>query len=239
MSMSSRYPRRRVPRVALLTLAAALTAGAQTLDEVASASTTAPPYSLFQNATLTGTGNTVTATWLPVVTTKGTTYKNVTIQFNVDALGNLTIAPGYPQVAVDPPIIVSAFKAGKYVGPSNVYSGEMSLNIDGPGVTVGGATEWTLAGAPGAFVYTYPESATWYVGAIASSPLAARLKAAGITSTAWTYGVGGGGYGGAYWYNDSLLGFSQVGKTITIVSFTHSGADKAEPVDQITYTLVP
>jgi hypothetical protein len=236
MSMSSLYPRRRATCAALLTFAAALSAGAQTLDETASAASTAPPYSLFQNATLTGTGNILTATWLPVVTTKGTTYKNITIQFNVDGLGNLTI--GSLQAAAAPAIIVSAFKAGKYVGPSNIYSGEMSLNIAGPGVTAGGGTEWTLAGAPGAYVYTYPESATWYVGTIATSPLAARLKAAGITSTAWSYGVGGGNEGGVYWNNNSLLGFSQVGNTITIVSFTYNGADKAEPVDQITYTLV-
>jgi hypothetical protein len=237
MFMSFRYAGYYAACAALIGLASARGAGAQTVDSAATPAAAAPPYALFQNATLTGTGNTFTATWLPVVTSAGTAYKNITIQFDVDSKGNLTIAPGYPQIAAAPAIIVTAFKAGTYVGPSTIYNGESRISVSGPGVTSGGATEWSLAAATGAYSYTYPETATWYDGPISSNPLAARLKAAGITSTAWSYGVGGGSNGDIYWSTDSLLGFSQIGNTLTIVSFTNNGVDKSEPVDTITYTL--
>ncbi|MGD0295753.1 MAG: hypothetical protein ABSE86_01475 [Bryobacteraceae bacterium] len=197
-----------------------------------------PPYALFQYSTLTASGNAVTATWVPVVTAKGTIYKNITLLFEVDSAGNLTLAPGYPEAVPSPVPLVSSFIAGNYVGPSTIYNGQMLITISGPGVASGGTTEWSLAAPKGAYVYTYPGSATWYVGPIASNPLAARIKAAGITSTAWSYGVGGtAGIGG--WQPNTLIGVSQVGNTITFVSFTNNNGDRSEPVDQVTYTLVP
>jgi hypothetical protein len=214
----------------------AVCAYAQVEDDISPEATTPPPpYALFQYSTLTGSGNSITAGWIPIVTAKGTIYKNLTLLFNVDSSGNLTLATGYPHVIPSPPPVVYSFKAGKYIGPPTVCT-NMLIAIGGPGVAPGGATEWTLSAASGAATCTYPDSATWYVGSLASSPLAARLKAAGITSTAWSYGVGGTPYSGA-WASDSLLGFSQVGNTLTIVSFTKYGKDYSEPVDQITYTL--
>ena len=183
----------------------------------------------------TGSGNTITAVRVPIVTSTGTIYKNITLLFNVDSSGNLTLASGYPKFVVSAPSITSSFKAGPYVGPTTLCS-NMIINIAGPGVAPGGATEWTLAAGSGAGSCTYPDSATWYVGSLATSPLAARLKAAGITSTAWSYGVGGTPYGGN-WGQNSLLGFSQIGRTLTIMSFTSYGKDYSEPVAQITYTL--
>src|SRR5712692_8849803 len=159
---------------------------------VARAQNPQPPYALFQYSTLTGSGNTITATRIPVVTTPGTTiYMNMTLQFDVDANGNLTISSGYPQFVPAPTLQVSSFMAGRYVGPSTVYSGGLTITVSGPGIADGGATEWSLAATAGATGCTYPASATWYVGPIATSPLAARLKSAGITSTTWSYGVGG------------------------------------------------
>lgn len=196
----------------------------------------APPYAEFQYSTLTGSGDTITATRLPVVTSSGITYYNITLFFDVDSSGNLTLAAGYPHVIKSPTPVVSNFLAGKYVGPSTIYSGDMMITVSGPGVTSGGATEWTLAAVTGASGCTYPSSATWYVGPLTSNPLYARIKAAGITSTAWSYGVGAGVCGGD-WYPDSLMGLSQVGKSITIVSFTdNQGKDHSEPLDQVTYT---
>jgi hypothetical protein len=76
--------------------------------------------------------------------------------------------------------------------------------------------------------------------------LAARLRKVNITSTAWTFGISGGGIafscGGSpffNWGNGSIIGVSQTGNTITIASFTNNGFDSASPVDQITYTLAP
>ena len=195
-----------------------------------------PPYSLFEYSTLTASGDSVTATWVPVITSKGTIFKNITLLFEVDSSGNLMLAPGYPQVVPSPAPIVSAFKAGKYAGPASVYKGDFVIVVAGPGVTAGGATEWTVTAPTGVDPYTYPGSGTWYVGPIATNPLAARLKAAGITSTAWSYGVAGSQWG-LPWAANTLIGVSQVGNTITFVSFTNGTGDHGEPVDQITYTL--
>jgi hypothetical protein len=162
------------------------------------------------------------------------------MQFNVDANGVLTMSPGFPQASASPPLITSNFVAGRYVGPSSIFQGKAVINVAGPGLTDGGATEWSLSAASGADSSTYPSSATWYVGPIANSPLATRLASAKITSTAWSYGVAGSQYGSAYWRANTLIGVSQIGNTITFVSFSGaSSSDSNTPVDQITFTLAP
>jgi hypothetical protein len=200
-----------------------------------------PPYALLQYSALTGSGNTITATQVPVVTATGVTvYVNLALQFSVDSNGNLTLSPGYPQVIPAPVILSSGFKAGTYTGPFSIRNGSYIVTVGGPGVTDGGATEWSLAATTGASGDTYPASATWYVGPIASNPLAARLNSAGITSTAWSYGVSSSSSGDDIhnnWQTNTLIGVSQAGNTITIVSFTQNKVDKSVPVDQITYTL--
>src|SRR5580692_8553620 len=78
-----------------------------------------PPYALFQYSTLTGTGNTITATQVPLVIATGVTvYVNLTLQFAVDSSGNVTIVSGYPQEIPAPTVVISDFKAGTYAGPS-------------------------------------------------------------------------------------------------------------------------
>jgi hypothetical protein len=214
---------------------------------VAQAQAPTPPYAEFQYAALTGSGNTITATQVPVVLAGGVTvYENVTLQFNSDANGNLALAPGFPQVVPAPTLLSSSFKAGNYIAPSTFFNGSGLITVNGPGVTDGGATEWSLNAAAGASYLTYPTSVMWYVGPIASNPLAARLSKAGITSTAWSYGVGSGytgGGNGQYWGTDSLIGVSQIGNSLTIVSFSTNSfgtvTDHNAPVDQITYTLTP
>ncbi len=203
-----------------------------------------PPYALFEQSTLTGSGNTINVSWIPVVTASGSTiYKNLVLQFDVDAAGNLTISTGYPQVTAAATMQISAFVAGTYNGPSTVYSGKMGVTVTGPGVTPNGSTEWTLAASPSAYAYTYPSSATWYVGSLDTNPLAARVQAAKLTSTVWSYGVIGSepyGTDGGKWITNSLIGVSQVGRTLTFVTFTDAnGVDHNTPLDQVTYTLVP
>ena len=208
------------------------------------------PTALFQQATLTGSNNTITATQIPVVTTSGTVvYLSATVQFNVDANGNLTISAGSPQITSAPMVINGSFKAGTYVGPSTVLSGKAIISVAGPGVGNGGYTTWTLTAGNGADPSTYPSSATWYVGPIANSPLAARVSKAGITSTMLYYGtastqannntstVGYQYWGGAD--SNALIGVSQVNNTITFSSFTKEGSDYSSPQNQITFTLTP
>ena len=200
-----------------------------------------PPYVLFQNSTLTGSGNTINATFLPVVLSTGTIYENVTIQFDVAADGTLTIAPGYPQVVKSPVFITSKFVPGTYVGPSTILGGTALITVSGPSVGPGGTTEWTITTPTGANSCTYPNSATWYVGPLASNPLATRLKSAGITSTSYSYGIGSSqcSTDGSDWLQSTLIGLSQVGDALTIYSYTYDGLDDySTPRDQITYCLV-
>jgi hypothetical protein len=102
-----------------------------------------------------------------------------------------------------------------------------------------------LAAASGAACSTYPGTATWYVGPLADSTLAGRVKAAGIntaTSPSMYFGVaspGGCLYSG-YWYTGALIGVSQVGNTLTISTFSLWGTnDYSTPRDTITYTYTP
>ncbi len=213
------------------------------MASIGSAFAQTPPYALLQYSTLTGTGNTITATQVPLVIATGVTvYVNLTIQFAVDSNGNVTIVSGYPQEIPAPILISSGFKAGAYVGPSTILSGGMIVAVAGPGVTDGGATQWTLSAGSGATSCTTPLSASWYVGPIASNPWASRIAAAKITSTSWSYGIASGpgcnttGISLLNW-NSALIGVSQVGNTLTIASFTTNSTDFSDPQAQITYTL--
>ncbi len=211
----------------------------QAEDEAAAA---ASAYAQFQYATITGSTNVLNVTMLPVVTPTGTIYKNLTLKVNVDANGDVTVAPGSPTVTLAPTILASAFKAGVYVGPSSVNNGQNKITVTGPGVVPGGTTVWSLVSSSDPAVCTYPLSGTWYVGPISNNPLADRLKKAGITSSAYSWGVAGNPSAscdpGLNWSNGSIIGVSQTGNSITISSFTSDGAfDKSYPVDQITYTL--
>jgi hypothetical protein len=132
---------------------------------------------------------------------------------------------------------VSSFQAGTYRSPSTILSGRAKITLTGPGASSGGILQWSLAAAPGADGCTYPNSATWFVGPIANNPWAARLGKAGITSTAWSYGIGSSN--GCPWGTNEILGFSQIGNTLMIARFTSGNTDVAAPFDQIVYTLVP
>jgi hypothetical protein len=175
-----------------------------------------------------------------------TIYQDITLQFDNDGNGNLTLSNGYPMVTLSPNLQVASFQPGKYTGAGNVANGKAVITVSGPGVVAGGSTAWSISSTSDADSCTFPNSATWYVGPIDNNAMSARLKKAGITSTAWNYGISGGGIafscGGSlsfHWGNGSIIGVSQTGNTITFASFTNNSFDQASPVDQITYTLAP
>jgi hypothetical protein len=201
----------------------------------------------FQYAAITGAANMITLTRVPVLTSSGqTVYQDITLQFDNDGSGNLTLTSGYPMFTLSPNLQVSSFQPGKYLSPGNVLAGKGSITVSGPGVVSGGSTAWSISANSDADPCTFPNSATWYVGPIDNNAMAARLKKANITSTAWSYGISGGGIafscGGSlsfHWGNGSIIGVSQTGNTITFASFTNNSFDQASPVDQITYTMAP
>jgi hypothetical protein len=225
-------------------LAAPATLGLAVVFGSAAMAATPTPY--LQDSTIVGSGGTLTATDVPVQTSTGSlVYKDVTIQLNAATNGNLTIAPGYPKVVPAIAPILDHFIAGNYVAPTTLAS-KVLITVNGPGVGAGGTTIWSLAPSSGAVCGTYPASATWYTGPIASNPLAARLKKAGITSTFYSYGLVGisptcGLNGYNYFAGGALIGVSQVEGSLTIVSFTNdNGAgDSPIPLAEITYTLLP
>lgn len=227
-----------------LRLGGALSAGLGLGAVLVGPAIAASPTPYLQDSTIVGSGGTITATDVPVQTSAGSlVYKDVTIQLNAATNGNLTIAPGYPKVvnAISP--ILNNFVAGHYVGPPTLGSGKFLVTVNGPGVSAGGATAWSLTPSSGAYCGTYPQSVTWYTGPIASNPLAVRLKKAGISSSFYSYGIVGfnpacaaGSYG--YFESGALVGISQIEGSLTIVSFTYGG-DSPVPLSEITYSLLP
>jgi len=203
-----------------------------------------PPYAEYQYATITGSDNTITVSQLPVVINtgnNGTIYWDLTLLFDVDSSGNVTLAPGYPQAVKAPRPDTCGLVAGTYVGPSTIYNGTMIINLAGPGVAAGGATEWTISAGSGANVYTYPDSGMLYVTnqPISQNPLGTRLKNAKISNATYNAYCGwgtGSAVGNGDWPDNGLIAVSQVANTITITSFTYGASDRNEPVDQVTYT---
>jgi len=205
-----------------------------------------PLNAQFQYATVTGTTNTINATYVPLTTASGNlAYENLTIPFTAsqDSEGRFHVTAG-TVIAVPSPLPQTAgFVAGNYVGPGGGTA--QLITLSGPGVNSDGSTEWSVALSPGATGCTWPQSATFYVGPLADNPLYARIKAAGITSTAYSYGVEGnqpcstGNSGGSYWETGSLLGFVQTGNTLTVVSFSYASSDDSDnPEAPVTYTLI-
>jgi hypothetical protein len=181
---------------------------------------------------------------VPVVRSNGTiVYENLTIPVKVveNSAGAITITAGTITETAFGLQPTDGFKAGNYVGPGGTSSSETQLlTVSGPGVTTGGATEWSVGVSPGATGCTYPITATFYVGPITSNPLYPRLKKAGITSPAYSYGIMGAQTCGAgtWWLNGSILGFSQTGNALNIVSFTSDYSnDQSTAGAQITYKL--
>lgn len=225
--------------IVFATAVMAVNSAAQSQEDVLPDVTTGntPGSALFQYATLTGIGSTITAVWVPVTVNGTTTYENVTIQlqFARNPAGNIIVTAGTPTLVPAPTPLVTSFESGTYKGPSQIESGEMEIVVTGPGLNVNGATLWTFTSAGNASC-VYPSNGYWYDGPLASNPLAARVKAAGIVnSSQWSFGLMGDETCGP-WYRNSLLGVSQVGKTITVADFTDGSGDHPLPVDSLVYT---
>src|SRR4051812_37282748 len=102
------------------------------------------PGPKFQYASLTGSGNSIVVSRVPVITASGQTmYQDIILQFDTDADGNLTITASSPSVTPSPSLLISSFEAGKYAGPRTVASGKASISVSGPGVAPGGSNVWS------------------------------------------------------------------------------------------------
>jgi hypothetical protein len=206
----------------------------------------ATPTIYAQDATITAAGDTVTATRIPVQTSSGSIlYYDVTAIYGITSVGALSVVSTTIKPSVSP--IISNFQAGTYVAPGTL---NFTDRLTGPGIGEAGTTAWTFAANGGTNEgCAYPYSATWYTGPIPSNPIAVRIQQAGITSSDYNYGVAGPVgelcYTVSYYFGFSgnvpaLIGASQVGNSLTIVSFTDTaGKDHSLPVAEITFSLSP
>ena len=199
-----------------------------------------------QDATITGSGDTVTTTRIPVETSTGSfLYYDIATIYGVTSAGKLSVVSTTITSSVSP--LVGNFKAGTYVAPGTL---DFTDKLTGPGIASAGTTAWTFSASGGTNeACAYPVTVTWYTGPIAHNPNAARIEKAGITSTDYSYGVAGaveaicyapGYYFGFYDNVPALIGASQVGNSLSLVSFTDTtGKDHPLPVAEITFTLSP
>ena len=197
----------------------------------------AEPAIFFDQSSVIGIGDTITAICLPIRTADGKfVFKDVTITLSVGAKGNLAWASAKPVVAECPPLSVSNIRAGIYSSPTLSYEG---IQITGPtAIGNGGEAEWAITVGPGKNAgLSPPNPAVFYTGPLAKSPLAARLQKAGLTSTQYNYGVIGASSG--TWPSNALFGLRLVGNQLAVALFTDSsGHDHKDPVTQIIYTFV-
>jgi hypothetical protein len=195
----------------------------------------APMY--FDESSIIGIGQTITALGVPIETSAGTfIYKDVTIELSADAKGNLSWATKEPIAGSSPPLATSNVRAGVYFMPDCSACG---IQITGPtSIGNGGLGEWVITAATADAGSSPPNPAFFYTGPLAGSPLEARLKKAGLTSAQYVYGIVGTSNVNAYrWATNDLFGLRLVGNELVVAGFTDGNGDHNIPVTQIIYTF--
>lgn len=145
---------------------------------------------LDQATSINSAGSVMRAYRVPVTTTTGTKYYDITFDLTQDTTGKPVMKATFPAVALSPTLLVGQFKAGKYKdGCGNVYT------VSGPGAAAGGRTTWgiiltkSISSSIGACNGGSQINGSWTTGPIAGHPLASRLTAQGISSTAYSWGT--------------------------------------------------
>jgi hypothetical protein len=196
-----------------------------------------------QDATITGHGGTITISRLPVHTSHGTIYRDVTIELSVDEAGNVHFATGAAGAPGGPagqgPMVQPALVQAPSVPPTTQHFRPGTFeSADGALMQLrlrtasDGSQSWHFStiragGSP-------IEEASWQEGAIADNPHAAIIRRAGIVSQAYSYGESEGGSDA--FTDGALLGATESGDTLTIVSFRH-GCCTNTPKPSASWTL--
>jgi hypothetical protein len=211
------------------------------LGACAGAALAGTPAAFFNYSSVIGLNKSITATQVPIQTSTGAfIYKDVTIQFNVDAAGNLTYATTTPTATLSPMLSSANIRAGIYTDSQNVLFG---IQVSGPAsIGSGGEAQWSISnaatlrcdnGSPVTF-YSGPSLAT------ANSALAARVKAAGITATQYSFGEQNltSCLNDGNWSVGALVGVSAVGNQLMVSTFTpNTGKDSSAPVETIIFNF--
>ncbi len=203
----------------------------------------AVPAIFMQQATINGAADAVTLTRVPVRNAAGTIiYKDISLFFNVDSAGNVTLPSALVQITPSPTINVGAFKQGTYNGYSLAPGCGLNNNfkVGSPGVGSGGRISGSIQRINDSNCDTF--NASWTSGPITGHPNQAKLNAAGITSTAYNWGVMGtagtttaSSNGVRGWQAGDIIGAVQTGNQLSLVNF---GIDnKADTA--LAFTLCP
>lgn len=198
----------------------------------------ATPALLFEDSSVIGIGDTITALRLPVRTANGTfIFKDVTIVLEADSEGNLRWATARPIATLSPPLQTSNVRAGIYASATDKSAG---LRITGPSaIGHGGVAEWAITVAPGKTAgRSPPNPAFFYTGPLSGSPLAARVQRVGLASSQYSFGVIGASQAPFPGFaTNGLIGLRLIGNQLVIAAFSEDGRDHAEPVTEIVYTF--
>jgi hypothetical protein len=213
-----------------------------------------------QDAGIHASGSTLTITRLPIHTSTGVIYRDVTIELHVDDSGNVTLntdrsghalvkgmpggapagkvtlsAPaGAIQLAQRPsaPLVLQHFVAGTYEAPGSPL---VKLTQKDP-ESLHGLPTWsltTIGDADGPV-----ERATWYSGPPSLNPVAHRLEEAGIDGADYAYGTAASG-ATMTWGGGALIGVSQQGNVLKLVSFRRGCCSaSAQPTSTLVFTRV-
>jgi hypothetical protein len=197
----------------------------------------ATPTIFMQSATINGAADAVTLTRVPVQNAAGTIiYKDISMFFDVDSLGNVTLPPALVKITPSPTINVGAFKPGTYNGYSiNGCTNDHTFKVGSPGVGSGGRISGSIQRIEfGCGIF----NASWTSGPIAGHPLEVQLKAAGITSTAYNWGIMGTADLSTQqsgWIAGDIVGVVQTGNQLSLVNFKNKNIAKTS----LTFTLCP
>jgi hypothetical protein len=201
----------------------------------------ATPTIFMESAAISGAGDALKLARVPVQKADGTViYKDISMLFDVDNSGNVTLQPAFVRITASPTLVVGAFKPGTYNGYVAYYTGnplrDTTFKVGSPGVGSGGRISGSIQRIT---VYQNDGfNASWTSGAITGHPQQAKLNAAGITSTAYNWGVMG--TAGPFtissgWKAGDIIGVIQNGNQLSIVNF---GIDKNADTN-LTFTLCP
>lgn len=181
------------------------------------------PTAYFGSATVNTSNNRIQATGVPVQDANGAiVYKNIALDFQVDAAGNVSLVADSPTITTTPRLVTSGFKAGNYKDAlGTVYT------VSGPSAIPGSTrSSWSLV-ANGSTQF----SASWITGKISGHPNQDSLTVRNITSTAFTWGtVGVNGFqfvsGAVFnsWAPSAVVGVTQAGNQLVLHLFVNYDA---------------
>jgi len=182
----------------------------------------ATPALFAQSANLSGSGNTLNVTRVPVRDSTGkTTYKDIELTFDVSNTGVVTLGLGSPVVTTSPSLNVAGFKAGVYKDSLGRH-----VRVSGPSVLPGGRTTWSMDWIDPTSGHYF--NASWATGAVKGHPNETTLNNAGITTTPYSWGIVGANFAFlGNWYVGGIIGSAQLGDTLTLHWFYNDTIEDA------------